>query len=237
MKLKSKRKTASSRTGASPGRFACLLVQDNGCGIAPELLPHLFEPFFTTKEVGKGTGLGLASAYGIVKQHAGWIEVESAPGRGATFKVFLPISATPAEPVIPNATKAKIPGGKETILLVEDEPSLRRLTRTVIQRQGYHVHEAASGTEALAVWNEHGPEIHLLLTDMIMPGGMSGRDLAEQLRTKKADLKIIYSSGYSPEVVSQNLPLKEGVNFLAKPYHPDKLLRIIRQCLDNGAQI
>lgn len=222
---------------ASPGQFACILVRDNGCGIAPEVLPHLFEPFFTTKDIGKGTGLGLASVYGIVTQHAGWIEVESTPGRGATFKVFLPVSAIQAGPAIPKATKPQIPGGKETILLVEDEQALRRLTRTVLQRQGYLVHEAASGTEALAVWNEHGPEIRLLLTDMIMPGGMSGRDLADQLRTKKNELKIIYTSGYSPEAVSQNLPLKEGVNFLAKPYPPDKLLRIIRQCLDDGAQV
>jgi signal transduction histidine kinase len=221
---------------AVPGRFACILVRDNGCGIAPEVLSHLFEPFFTTKEVGKGTGLGLASVYGIVTQHAGWIEVESAPGRGATFKVFLPVTAIQAGPAIPKATKSQIPGGKETILLVEDEPALRRLARTVIQRQGYRVYEAASGTEALAVWKEHGPEINLLLTDMVMPGGMTGWELAEQLRTEKNDLKVIYSSGYNPEAVSQNLPLKEGANFLAKPYHPDKLLRIIRQCLDGGVQ-
>ena len=157
---------------ASPGQFACILVRDNGVGIAPEVLPHLFEPFFTTKDVGKGTGLGLASAYGIVTQHAGWIEVESTPGCGAAFKVFLPASAIQAGPAIPKTTKTQVPGGKETILLVEDEQSLRRLTRTVLQRQGYLVHEAASGTEALALWNEHGPEIRLLLTDMIMPGGM-----------------------------------------------------------------
>jgi signal transduction histidine kinase/ActR/RegA family two-component response regulator len=217
-----------------PGPFACLSVTDNGSGIAPEVLPHLFEPFFTTKEVGKGTGLGLASVYGIVKQHAGWVEVESEPHCGATFKIFLPVSSRKNGPAKSLPVKTQVAGGSETILLVEDEPSLRRLARAVLERAGYNVLEAGSGVEALSVWAEHGSKINLLLTDMIMPGGLSGGELAEQLREKKSDLKIIYTSGYSPEAISRKLTLKEGRNFLAKPYHPDKLTTIIRQCLDES---
>ena len=218
-----------------PGWFACISVADSGSGIAPEVLPHLFEPFFTTKEVGKGTGLGLASVYGIVKQHAGWIEVQSEPGRGAIFKVFLPVSANQAGPVAALSAKPLAAGGAETILLVEDEPALRRLALRVLQRHGYRVYEADSGVEALSVWAEHGLEINLLLTDMIMPGGVSGRALAGQLQGEKNDLKIIFTSGYSPDAVSQDLVLKEGVNFLAKPYHPDKLIQIMRRALDEGS--
>jgi CheY-like chemotaxis protein len=217
---------------ARPGRFACISVEDSGCGIAPQILPRLFEPFFTTKEVGKGTGLGLATVYGIVKQHAGWVEVESELNRGSTFKVFLPVEIKKVTPAVPPQLPGQIADGNETILLVEDEQALRRLARTVLQRHGYRVYEAGSGVEALSVWNEHGLEINLLLTDMIMPGGLSGRELAAQLREKKSDLKIIYTTGYSPDVMSQNLMLSEGKNFLPKPYHPDKLIQIIRRCLD-----
>jgi signal transduction histidine kinase len=225
------RRNASAR----PGQFACISVADNGTGIPPDVLPHLFEPFFTTKEIGKGTGLGLASVYGIVKQHAGWIEVESAPGQGATFKIFLPVVARIIEPGTSFLLKKKTVGGHETILLVEDEHVLRRLARTVLQRRGYRVYEACSGAEALSVWEAHGSEVDLLLTDMVMPGGVSGRELAEQLRGKKSDLKIIYTTGYSPDAISPDLALQEGMNFLAKPYHPDKLIQIIRQRLDEPA--
>ena len=219
---------------ARPGHFACIRVADNGSGIAPEVLPHLFEPFFTTKEVGKGTGLGLATVYGIVKQHAGWVDVESEPGGGSRFKVFLPLNPKKTEPGTSFMLKPDAARCSETILLVEDEHALRRLTRIVLQRQGYRVHEASSGVEALTVWAEHGPQINLLLTDMIMPGGLSGRELAVQLREKKNGLKIIYTSGYSPDTISHDLILIEGMNFLPKPYHPDKLIQIVRQCLDES---
>jgi signal transduction histidine kinase len=219
---------------ARPGRFACLRVADTGSGIAPEVLPHLFEPFFTTKGVGKGTGLGLASVYGIVEQHAGWIEVSSEPDCGATFKVFLPICVKVTEPDSLSVAKPPVAGGNETVLLVEDEPALRRLALTVLQRHGYHVYEACSGVEALSVWEAHGPEIKLLLTDMIMPGGLSGRELADQLRKRNDRLKIIYTTGYSPEAIGQNLTLIEGVNYLPKPYHPEKLLQMVRRTLDEG---
>ena len=223
----------SPNSKSRPGKFACLQIEDSGDGIAPEALPHLFEPFFTTKGVGKGTGLGLASAYGIVEEHAGWIEVTSALGRGTTFRIFLPVCAqtnsAPSNPFPP-----KIPGAKghETILLVEDEPALRRLAVAMLRRQGYQVYEAASGLEALSRWEEHGPEIDLLFTDMVMPGGLSGRDLARQLREKKRDLKIIYTTGYSKDAIGQNFGLIEGLNFLAKPYYPEKVLLTVRRCLD-----
>ena len=218
------------------GSFACVCVEDTGSGIAPEVLPHLFEPFFTTKEVGKGTGLGLASAYGIVKQHQGWIEVDSQPGCGARFKIFLPLQTAPsgAEPALP--PNARDTTGDETILLVEDDRALRRLARTVILRHGYRVHEASSGVEALSIWGEHGTEINLVLTDMVMPGGISGRELGERLRLEKDNLKIIYTSGYSQDAFRQNLCLNEGVNFLAKPYHADHLMQTIRRALDGWPQ-
>ena len=216
----------------NPGSFASVCVEDTGSGIPPEVLPHLFEPFFTTKEVGKGTGMGLASAYGIIKQHDGWIEVDSQPGCGTRFNVFLPVKTTPsgAEPAHPFKPKAAV--GSGTILLVEDEPALRRLARTVLQRHGYRVYEAGSGEEALPVWAEHAHEIILLLTDMVMPGGISGRELGHKLQREKDDLKVIYTSGYSPEGASQDLMLKDGDNFLAKPYRPDTLLQIIRHALE-----
>jgi CheY-like chemotaxis protein len=219
---------------ARPGTFACITIQDEGSGIAPELVPHLFEPFFTTKDVGKGTGLGLASVYGVIKQHAGWIEVESAPGHGATFKVFLPTDPAPPVPRRLPPPPAPLPEGKETILLVEDERALRRLAKNVLERHGYQVLEANSGAEALAVWSEHAREVDLVMTDIIMPGGMSGRILAEQLLEKRKDLKILYTSGYGPDMVGENFNLAEGINFLAKPYHPDRLIRAIRRCLESN---
>ena len=219
---------------ARAGRFACISVQDTGCGIAPEVLPHLFEPFFTTKEIGKGTGLGLASVFGIVKQHAGWIEVQSEPGHGATFRIFLPVCGQPPGPANHASASAAVAGGQETILLVEDEHPLRRLARTVLQRRGYRVHEAASSAEALSLWNELGSSVQLLLTDMIMPGSMSGRELAEELLKKKSGLKIVYTSGYSADVTNATIKLEDGVNFLPKPYEPEKLLQTVRRCLDGN---
>jgi len=218
---------------ARPGQFVRISVSDTGSGINPEAMPHLFEPFFTTKEQGKGTGLGLATVYGIVKQHEGWIEVETEPGQGASFMIILPLaSPRPVLPTVP-LPKTKIVGGKETILLVEDEQIVRRMALRVLQRQGYRVLEAGSGEDALLVWNEHGAEIDLLLTDMVMPGGMSGRELATTLLSKKAGLKVTYTTGYSRDAIGHDLALEEGLNFLAKPYHPDHLAQTVRRCLDN----
>ncbi|HEX7652377.1 MAG TPA: response regulator, partial [Verrucomicrobiae bacterium] len=182
----------------------------------------------------KGTGLGLATVYGIVKQHAGWVDVESKLGQGTTFKVYLPLEIKAASlpplsgPVVPLAE------GSETILLVEDESSLRRLSRVVLTRQGYRVLEADSGITALGLWEQHAAEIKLLLTDMIMPGGISGRELAARLLEQRPDLLVIYTTGYSPDAVAQKVDLSEGENFLPKPYHSDSLIRIVRQSLDGS---
>ncbi len=220
---------------ARPGRFVCIRVSDSGCGFTPEALRHLFEPFFTTKEQGEGIGLGLATVYGIVKLHEGWIDVETEVGRGTSFKIFFPLASLPAVPDQKPPPKTGVAGGKETILLVEDEQIVRRIALRVLQRQGYRVLEAASGTEALSVWDEHEAEIDLLLTDMVMPEGMSGRGLAEKLLAKKAGLKVIYTTGYSQDAVGTNLVLEEGLNFLAKPYHPLSLTQAVRRSLDIGA--
>jgi len=222
---------------ARPGTFARISVSDTGCGISPETMSHLFEPFFTTKEQGTGTGLGLATVYGIVKQHEGWIEVETQPGQGTCFRVLLPLVSLPAVPAKAAPPKTGIAGGKETILLVEDEQIVRRMAQRVLQRRGYRVLEASSSEEALPVWNEHEAEIDLLLTDMVIPGELSGRKLAEKLLKLKTGLKVIYTTGYSQDAIGQDLALKEGLNFLAKPYSPDNLAQAVRCCLDSASPL
>ena len=222
----------SNNPRARAGKFVCLSVADSGCGIAPEVLPRIFEPFFTTKEVGKGTGLGLATVYGIVKQHEGWIEVESAVNQGTTFKLFFPASSIPAKPAFVSGQAAPVAGGNELIFLVEDDPALRKLTRTVLQRYGYRVITAVSGADALKVWPEHATDIDLLITDMVMPDGVSGHDLAQRLQTQKTGLKVIYSSGYSLELADRDTVMQTGDHFLPKPYTPEKLATMIRDCLD-----
>ncbi len=217
---------------ARTGNFVCLSVTDTGCGIPPQNLRRIFDPFFTTKGVGKGTGLGLATVYGIVNQHQGWIEVESEPGSGATFRVFLPQSAEPAKaPGEPPAQPA-IRGGKETILVVEDEAPLRQLVCDLLSRHGYHVLHAESGVKALQVWQDSKDRIDLLLTDLVMPDQMNGRELAEKLWVDRPRLKVIFTSGYSQEVVGKDFVLRRGLNYLQKPYHPQKLALAVRDCLD-----
>jgi PAS domain S-box-containing protein len=214
------------------GRFVCVSKSDTGCGIPPENLPRIFEPFFTTKEIGKGTGLGLATVYGIVKQHQGWIEVESTVGKGTTFRIYIPfIGETQAE-VEKNGTPVAVRGGTETILLVEDERPVRELVARVLQKHGYKVWQAASGNDALGVWQEYKKEINLLLTDLVMPGNMNGHDLAEKLRIEHPGLKVIFTSGYSADIVGKNFKLERDLNFLQKPYQPQALALIVRRCLD-----
>jgi signal transduction histidine kinase len=221
---------------ARPGQFACLSVTDTGCGIPPEHLLRIFEPFFTTKAVGKGTGLGLATVYGIVKQHEGWIEVMSEVGKGTTFKVFLPKSSKPAGASTDTTFHSAPRWGNEKILLVEDEAALRGLASKLLQKQGYEIVEAGSGVEALEVWEQHEGAFDLLLTDMVMPGGVTGRELAEKLLADKPDLKVIFTSGYSTDMVGKNFVLQEEVNFLPKPYPPKALIQIVRVCLDGEKQ-
>jgi CheY-like chemotaxis protein len=213
------------------GEFVCLKVSDTGCGIAPENLVHIFEPFFTTKEIGKGTGLGLATVYGIVKQHDGWIEVSSETGKGTVFKIFFPRSLEASE--IPGKSKdEKIPRGDETILLVEDETPLRQLVQFLLERQGYHVLEADSGVAAVKVWEKQKDNIDLLLTDLVMPNGMNGHELSSRLLAENPELKVIFTSGYSAEMSGEGSRLRDKIPFLQKPYHTQRLVRTIRTCLD-----
>ncbi len=199
-----------------------------------EIKARIFEPFFTTKGVGKGTGLGLATVYGIVKQHQGWLEVESQVGVGATFRIFLP--ANPRSESVSARTTAdvKVRGGRETILLVEDDLALRGMAKIVLQRHGYRVLEAGTGVEALSVWEEHQGQIDLLLTDMVMPEGLTGRELTKQLLARKPGLKLIYSSGYSLDSEGTSFRLREAPGFLQKPYHPQKLAKAVRDVLDGN---
>ena len=221
---------------ASLGCHVCLTISDTGCGMDAKTLRHAFEPFFTTKDVGKGTGLGLATVYGIVDQHHGWIEVTSEPGQGATFKIYLPAAKKRDVKAVDPAAPGEILNGKETILLVEDELELRELARLILEEYDYRILEAGSGVQALKVWEQHKDEIDLLLTDMVMPEGMTGRELAERLQTEKPGIKVLYSSGYSPDVIGGSFKLPENSHFLAKPYHPPKLAQAVRECLDSPQQ-
>jgi two-component system cell cycle sensor histidine kinase/response regulator CckA len=184
---------------ARPGSFVCLSVSDTGCGIPPEILPRIFEPFFTTKEIGKGTGLGLATVFGIVQQHQGWINIYSEVGRGTIFRIYLPRLAAKSGQESRQPALTAVRGGKETILLVEDEGTLRASMSKTLSQLGYRVLESVSGVEARIVWEQHRDEINLLLTDMVMPGGMTGKDVAERFLKENPKLKVIYTSGYSVE--------------------------------------
>ena len=219
---------------ARPGDFVQLSVRDTGCGMSPEILEHIFEPFFTTKDAGKGTGLGLATVYGIVKQHQGWLEVESQIGTGTVFKVRLPASSRPAVDTVQAVADSRGRAGGETILLVEDETGVRALSKIILQRVGYRVLEAGSGVEALEVWENAGAEVDLLLTDMVMPDGLTGRELARQLTARKPGLKVLFVSGYNMDPDGSAFRLREAASFLQKPYHPRKLLDAVRDCLDKA---
>jgi PAS domain S-box-containing protein len=220
---------------AQPGRYVCLHAGDSGCGIPRELLPRIFEPFFTTKEVGKGTGLGLATVYGIVKQHQGWIEVESEVGKGTHFQVYLPAAAETVETVGNKAPQQSVRGGSETILVVEDEAPVRELVCNLLASHGYKIFQAESGQQALAVWQKCREQIDLLLTDLVMPDRLNGRELAEKLLSERPGLKVIFSSGYSADVVGKDFVLRDGLNYLQKPYHPRQLALAVRDCLDSAA--
>jgi len=185
----------------------------------------------------KGTGLGLATVFGIVEQHRGWVEVESKVGQGTIFRVFLPALQRLVEKPAAEAKKEAIRGGNEVILLVEDDRPVRELARDVLERHGYRVLEAPAAAAALEIWKARNPEIDLLFTDLIMPGGMSGRDLANLLKASKPSLKVIYSSGYSDDVVYGHLRLDPGRNFLQKPYSTFDLAATVRRCLDDSQKV
>ena len=217
--------------GARRGLFVCLSVADTGCGMGEATLQRIFEPFFTTKEAGKGTGLGLATVHGIVGQHQGWVEVESQVDQGTMFRVFLPAAANQVFESVQAKQQAAL-RGNETILLVEDEASVRRITAQNLRLLGYGIFEAASGPEALEVWNARERQIDLLLTDMVMPGGLTGLDLADKLRETQPNLKVIIASGYSADIVNQGVLTAKHIIRIQKPCPLEALSKVIRQCLE-----
>lgn len=219
---------------APPGRFVCLRVSDTGIGILPDQLSRIFEPFYTTKEAGQGTGLGLATVDSIARQHRGWVEVSSRVGEGSEFRVYLPAIAPAADGPPTADVGTALPRGSESILLVEDEEAVRLITRQVLTSLGYRVHEAASGREALETWEQRKGEIALLLSDMVLPDGLTGRDLARRFHTAKPGLKILLTSGYGPDTLGQDTAFfrQSGVSFLRKPASAPDLARAVRQCLD-----
>jgi two-component system cell cycle sensor histidine kinase/response regulator CckA len=219
---------------ARPGGFVCLSVRDTGGGIPPENLPRIFEPFFTTKEDGVGVGLDLAMAFGIVQQHAGWIELESAVGTGTCFRILLPAErraiAAPTEDPATTADRS----GTETILLVEDEAAVREFAVAVLRSEGHRVLQAGSGVDALEVWKWHAARIALLVTDLVLPGSLSGVELAARLRAEKPALKIVLTSSYANEMAGGKFRPPAGTHFIHKPYQPEVLTHAVRDALDDN---
>ncbi|MGE3544562.1 MAG: PAS domain-containing protein, partial [Kofleriaceae bacterium] len=218
--------TSSTTRAARPGLHACILVRDTGTGISPDLLPRIFEPFFTTKGPGHGTGLGLAMVFAIMEQHGGWIEVDSEPGKGTMFRAYLPAAEDP------NATateRISSPGlrGSETILVVEDDEHVRRVVSDLLEQHGYRVVQADCGAAALEVWQRENGQIDLLYTDLVMPGGMNGCQLATELESRKPDLRVVVATGHRRDVT-----LREHHRLLHKPVTADELLDAVRAALD-----
>jgi CheY-like chemotaxis protein len=228
------KRSAQALPGARAGSWACLSVSDNGAGIASDVLPRIFEPFFTTKAVGKGTGLGLATVYGIVKQHHGFVAVDSSLGHGTTFRVFLPLPAGAEEILAPAALPQAVSGHRELVLLVEDDAAVRSTLTSILEQHNYRLIVADDGMQALELFGARGPEIDLLLTDVVLPGGLSGAELAFQLRRQNPRLRVILCSGYSADKVEQGMESLPGITFLQKPYRSEQLLTLLRSMLDKS---
>jgi CheY-like chemotaxis protein len=209
-----------------------LAITDTGCGMTPEVLAHIFEPFFTTKAVDRGTGLGLSMVLGIVEQSGGTIDVQSAPGRGTTFRIYLPIAREAVQPA--RMTARPDTRGSETILLVEDEAAVRALVIRMLQQQGYRVVAATDGRDALRVARGHAGPIHLVLTDVVMPH-LGGPELLRQLQGECPGVKALFMSGYTDDAVLRHGLLETRASFLQKPYTPVALAQKIREVLDNAA--
>ena len=226
---------ARDNIDARAGRFICLSVSDTGCGMTPEVLGRIFDPFFTTKDVGKGTGLGLSTVHGIVQQHEGWIQVASQPDKGSTFSVFLPASDLAPPPVSSVKFSTQLHGGcgnGEAVLLVEDEATVREMARLALEQGGFRVFEAADGPQALKLWEKRSVPIDLIITDMVMPNGLTGGQLARELCARDPGLRVVYTSGYNSEVLQHERQILKGDNFLPKPYDPLSLLKTVKRCLD-----
>jgi CheY-like chemotaxis protein len=218
---------------ARAGVAVQLSVADTGCGIPPENLSRIFEPFFTTKEVGKGTGLGLAVVHGIVRQHHGCIMVESMTGKGTVFRILLPACELEAEPLRTKATQSiKLQHApKKTILVVEDEAVVRELAKIILERAGFEILEAEDGPTAMGIWATEKNKIDILITDMVMPNGMTGRELAQRLVAERPNLPVIYASGYSQELMAPDFEETERSVFLQKPYMGDQLVSLVKRLL------
>ena len=216
---------------AAPGDYIMLAVSDTGCGMSPEIMSNLFEPFFTTKEMGKGTGLGLAMIYGVVKQNRGFLNVYSEPGKGSTFRVYLPRYNDEQQQLVRQPSDNPVTQGLETILLVEDEPMILTMTTAMLERLGYMVLPAGTPSKAIQLVREYSDTIHLLITDVIMPE-MNGRELVKQVVQFQPDLKCLFMSGYTANVIAQHGVLEEGVNFIQKPFSHRELAAKVREVLD-----
>jgi CheY-like chemotaxis protein len=215
----------------APGKYVLVEVTDTGTGMTKETQQRLFEPFFTTKDPGKGTGLGLSTIYGIVKQSKGHIVVSSVVGEGTTFHVYLPCVVGEISPPAPPAVVTPVTTGSETVLLVEDEVSVRRFTKRVLEAAGYRVLEATNGIDAQKVFAEHGAEVHLLVTDVIMPG-CGGPELLRRLQAQIPTLKVLYMSGYTEQTTAHEAGLDRGLPFAQKPFTGPALLGKVREALN-----
>jgi CheY-like chemotaxis protein len=216
---------------ALPGQFVCLAIHDTGCGMNAEVQSHVFEPFFTTKDTGKGTGLGLASVNGIVRQHGGWIEFSTKEGLGAEFRVFFPCAAVQPAAKQMLGESAPVPAKPKTVLLVEAEDRARTLARFVLERQGFRVIEADDGPTALLLWEGNGAKVDLVLANISLRDGQSGEALVKQLQETRPELKVIYSGDSEPDGEAKPLSLPEGSKFVAKPYSHSRLLEAVNGCL------
>ena len=222
---------AHKHVALTPGHYVMLSVSDTGVGMTPEVKERIFEPFFTTKEKGKGTGLGLSTAYGIVRQSGGDIWVYSEPGHGSTFKIYLPRAEEHVGEEKEKAVKKELLRGNETILVVEDEEEVRKLSARILKKQGYRVLEASHGGDALLICQKHAEAIHLIVTDVVMPQ-MGGKELANQLKNLQPDIKVLFTSGYTDNAIVHHGVLDAGINFIQKPFFPDALVRKVREVLD-----
>jgi len=219
----------------TPGKYMLLSVADTGTGMDEVTKEKLFEPFYTTKEVGKGTGLGLSIVYGIIRQHNGYINVYSEKERGTTFRIYLPVVDVEAEALkaAPAHALAPVSGGTETILLAEDDPVLRRLSKNVLEENGYRVIEAVDGDHALEQFTAHSGSVDLMVLDVIMPK-KTGKDVYDKIRTERPDIKALFMSGYTANIIHKSGILKEGIKLISKPFSPNKLLREVRAVLDRS---
>ena len=216
-----------------PGPYVRLSVVDTGCGMPPEVREHIFEPFFTTKEVGKGTGLGLAMVYGIVQQHAGMIRVDSEPGNGTTFDVFLPKGGTPDAENAPRTEMRRAPRGTETILVAEDDPAVHGVLSRVLRNAGYSVLVASDGEQAIQLFENNRDRIALAILDAVMPK-LTGQQVCRRIRQMRPGTGVIFCTGYDPETARCGLPAEENIRHIEKPIHEEDLLCAVREVLDEA---